>query len=94
MGYGRFPDATYSVKVLEVACYPPRSDTSQDERLVDLLESQKLHVLFLNMNILMKYCTRVVLYSSQMEDLSKEMLLRRQRTQYVLYMHLILFKSL
>jgi len=39
MGFWRFPNAIYSIKYIAFACYPPRSDTSQDGGLVDLLES-------------------------------------------------------
>jgi hypothetical protein len=39
MGFWRFPDVIYSIKYTVFACYPPRSDTSQDGGLVDLSES-------------------------------------------------------
>jgi hypothetical protein len=35
------------IKYIVFACYPPRSDTSHEGGLVDLSESQKLHVLLI-----------------------------------------------
>ena len=34
------------IKYIAFACYPPMSDTSQDRGLVDMFESQEVHVLF------------------------------------------------
>jgi hypothetical protein len=56
MGFWRFPNAIYSIKYIAFARYPPRSDTSQDGGLVDLLESRQLRALFSNTNCIVIYC--------------------------------------
>jgi len=52
------------IKYIVFACYPPRSDTSQDGGLVDLSESQKLRVLYLVMAFIVRVLLRVMVYNT------------------------------
>jgi hypothetical protein len=51
-----------AIEYIAFACYPPRSDTSQDGGLVDLSESRKLHVLYLVTAFIVKVLLRVMVY--------------------------------